>query len=218
MKRFRSAAVAAVALLVTSTILYATGSYSTLPIVEGSSYCASMVSGTGNLSGVTGQGQGTLGSVCAQTVPAGPTAVTGNEVIPADLYRPDISPPAVGLGPQPATALLSMASLNALPITVSSVPTATLSTLSATNTTGGYIFHNASGAITAVTVNLPPLPIDGQQFAISADQVITTLVVTPTTAGQTVTKAPTVLTPSTTGTYGYRFMYNAAGTNWYRLN
>jgi hypothetical protein len=214
--RYRGAAVGAVALILSSTILWAAGNWSTLPIIEGNSYCASTVSGTGNLSGATGQGQGTLGSICAQTVPAGPTAVTGNEVIPADLYRPDVSPPAAGLGGQPQTALVTMANLNALPLTVSTVPTSTLTTLTAVNQTGGYIAHSTA-TVSAVTVNLPPSPVDGQQFAFSADQIITTLLITSPTAGVTVTKQPTTITPSTTASYGYRWMYNAAATNWYRL-
>lgn len=216
LKRFRSAAVAAVALLITSSILYATGSFSTLPIVEGPSYCASTVSGTGNLSGITGQGQGTLGSICAQTVPAGPTAVTGNEVIPADLYRPDVSPPAAGLGPQPATALLTMASLNALPITVFNGVFNNQNFVTATNTTGGFIV-NAGATISAVKVGLPPTPIDGQRFIFNADQIITTLLITSPTAGVTISNAATALTPSATGTFGYGFMWNAASLNWYRL-
>jgi hypothetical protein len=58
--------------------------FSTLPIIGGSSFCASTVTGTGGLSGITGTGQGTLGSICGQTVPAGPPALTGSEIIPAD--------------------------------------------------------------------------------------------------------------------------------------
>ena len=215
LKRYRSAAIAVTALFVTSTVIFAAGNYSTLPIVEGSSYCASTVTGTGSLSGVTGQGQGTTGSICAQTVPAGPTAVTGYEVVPADLYRPDVAP--ASLGAQPQTALLSMASLNALPITVATVITgATGNTLVAAATSGGYILHSTA-SVTSVVLTLPTAPIDGQQFALSADQLITSLTLTSGT-GASITKNPTVLTPSTTGTYGYRFMYNAAATNWYRLN
>ena len=109
-----------------------------------------------------------------------------------------------------------MASLNALPLTVTTALTSSLNTLNATNLTGGYVFHAAS-TISSVTVNLPPAPIDGQQFALSADQTVTTLIVTPTTVTQTVKQAPTVITASTTVAYGYRFMYNAALNSWLRL-
>jgi hypothetical protein len=215
LKRYRSAAVGLCALLVTSAIAWGAGNWSTLPIIEGASYCASTVSGTGNLGGATGQGQGTLGSICAQTVPAGPTAVTGFEVIPADLYRPDISPPSAGLGVQPQTALISMASLNALPIVVLGAATSTLNTIVATAQTGGYLF-NAASTISSITITLPPAPVDGQQFAVSADQTVTTLTLTTSTAA-TIKQNPTVITVSTTAAYGYRLMYNAALTAWIRL-
>ena len=63
---------------------HAAGLWSTLPIIGGSSYCASTVTGTGGLGGITGQGQGTTGSICGQTVPAGPPFLTGAELIPMD--------------------------------------------------------------------------------------------------------------------------------------
>ena len=84
LKRYRSAAIGLGALVITSGLALAAGLYSTLPIVGGSSFCGSTVSGTGNLGGLTGQGQGTLGSICGQTIPAGPPALTGSELIPAD--------------------------------------------------------------------------------------------------------------------------------------
>lgn len=56
------------------TAAYADGMFSTLPIIGSASFCASTVTGAGGL----------LGSICAQTVPAGPPALTGLELIPAD--------------------------------------------------------------------------------------------------------------------------------------
>lgn len=211
-KRLKGVAVGLAALAISSAVVYAAGNYSTYPIVGGASFCVSTV-GVNGQAGITGQGggaAGTNGAYCAQTVPAGPSILTGSELIPADT--------GLAGGASPQSVVVPMASLNALPLTISTVANPTpLATLNATNTTGGYIVHG-SNTLTAVTVNLPPAPIDGQQFALSSDQTITTLIVTPTTSGQTVTKTPTVLTPSTTGTYGYRFLYNAAATNWYRLN
>lgn len=216
LKRLKGAAVGCAALAITSTALFAAGSFSTLPVVEGSSYCASTVTGTSGGSGITGQGQGTTGSICAQTVPAGPTALTGNEVVPADLYNPSTVTATQG-GTSPQTALIPMASLNALPLNVTTVLSQTVTSLNATNLTGGYVLHSAA-TMTSVTINLPPAPIDGQQFVIGADQTVTTLVVTPTAGtGQTVAKAPTVLTTSTTAPYGYRLEYNAALAQWTRL-
>lgn len=67
-----------------SVAAIAAGKFSTLPVVGGNSFCASTVTGTGGLGGITGQGQGSTGSICGQTVPAGPPAITGTELIPAD--------------------------------------------------------------------------------------------------------------------------------------
>lgn len=74
-------------------VAWSAGNWSTLPVVGGSSFCASTVTGTGNLGGITGQGQGTIGSICAQTVPAGPPELTGAEMIPADTNLAGGAPP-----------------------------------------------------------------------------------------------------------------------------
>jgi hypothetical protein len=68
----------------------AAGLWSTLPIYGQPSYCASTVSGTtlpasqGPYGVSPGSTQGTGSSICAQTIPAGPAVITGNEAIPAD--------------------------------------------------------------------------------------------------------------------------------------
>jgi hypothetical protein len=217
--RYRSAAVAVAALMLTSGIVYAAGKFSTLPIVGGSSYCASTVTGTGSLSGVTGQGQGTTGSICGETVPAGPSIVTGNEVIPADLYRPDQAPGS--LGAQPQTALLSLASLNALPLTVTTV-TGASQTIAAAATSGGVFAHLGAGqgaAMTAVTIDFPPAPIDDQHFAVSGDASITTLTLTALNlpANVKISLAPTSMTATNAVLFGYQFVYSAALNQWGRL-
>lgn len=71
---------------------FAAGIYSTYPIVGQNSFCVSTVSGAGGFNaagnaggaGQTGQGQANSGSLCAQTVPAGPPALTDEELIAAD--------------------------------------------------------------------------------------------------------------------------------------
>lgn len=212
LKRYRSAAVAAVALLVTSSIVWAAGNWSTLPIVGGASFCASTVSGTGGLGGVTGQGQGTTGSICAQTVPAGPSVVTGNELVPAD-------EPNTATGQSPQTVVLTLASLNALPTAY----TAVFNNGTATNTIPispliGNLVILGSAALSATTVQFPASPIDGQQLGLTANQTIATLIMSPNT-GQTIdAKAQvTALTTSTTATYGYKFLWRASNSTWYRL-
>lgn len=85
MNRTRKTGLIAAGLLAAaSTIAIGAGNYSTYPIVGQNSFCVSSVTGAGApFSGATGQGQGTTGSICAQTVPAGP-AQTGEELVPAD--------------------------------------------------------------------------------------------------------------------------------------
>jgi len=92
LKRYRSAAVGLGALLITGSIAWAAGLYSTLPIVGSAAFCGSTGSGaggfnaagTGGGSGATGQGQASSGSICAQTIPAGPPFLTGQELVAAD--------------------------------------------------------------------------------------------------------------------------------------
>lgn len=209
--RLKGVAVGCAALAIASTALYAAGNYSAYPIVEGGSFCLSTV-GVNGQAGITGQGggaAGTNGAYCAQTVPAGPPAVTGSELVPADT--------GLAGGAPPQTVVLQMANLNALPITVTNGTTVSSQVfVTAVNTTGGYII-NSGGTISAVKVNLPPAPVDGQQFAFSADQIITTLLFTSPTAGVTISNAATALTPSNTAAFGYRLLYNAAANNWYRM-
>lgn len=161
------------------------------PIVGGSSHSCGSVNGVSNC-----------------TVPAGPTVVTGNETIPAN------SGAAAGTNPQ--NVLISLQSLNALPITVVPV-TMPPSGISATNLSGG-VLYTSSTTITSANITLPLSPIDGQQYRVSSNRTITTLSVSAASgASMGGNTAPTVLTASTTGPQGYTFRYNAADTSWYRM-
>ena len=84
------------AAILSSSNAFAGGSFQTLPGIGYPAYCASTVSGTGSLSGITGTGQGTTGSICGQTVPAGPATFLGSEVAPFDLFTPGTSSAAGG--------------------------------------------------------------------------------------------------------------------------
>lgn len=84
---------AGIALLAAGSIAYGAGMYETLPIIGNPSFCIGTVTGAGGFNsqtgatgggGVTGQGQASSGSICAQTVPAGPPNLTGNELVGAD--------------------------------------------------------------------------------------------------------------------------------------
>lgn len=97
LKRYRSAAIGLCAVLLTGVIAHAAGIYSQLPLIGSAAFCGSTVTGTGNLGGQTGQGQGTIGSICGGTVPAGPPFITGNEIMAVDTLLPG------GASPQSAT-------------------------------------------------------------------------------------------------------------------
>lgn len=95
--RIRSYAVmAAILAAAGSTVAYSNGFWPTLPIVGNPSFCGAIVGASNIQGGTTGQGVGAVGSggvYCAQTVPAGPTAITGNELIPADTGLGGGAPP-----------------------------------------------------------------------------------------------------------------------------
>ena len=214
--RARSAAIAVAALAVASTAVMAAGLFSTFPIIGGASYCASTVTGTGSLSGATGQGQGTTGSICGQTVPAGPAWLTGTEVMPLDLYTPGVTP--TSLGGQPTTAVL--------PITNFHAGYYQIDTTAGAVTVGNGIQNLILNvAATGVTVTLPAAPYDNQLVTISnVSTVVSSLVISANT-GQSLVQnvAPTNLaaqtanTSATAGTTQIQYLYRASNTSWYRV-
>lgn len=210
MKRFRIAMVAGLGLAILSSVVWAAGNWSTLPIVGYPSFCASTVTGTGGLGGITGQGQGSTGSICGQTVLAGPPQVTGNEMVPADTNVTGSAPPQ--------TVRLSMASLNALPYVYNLAASATPGTVTVTANTGMTIM-DYSGTITSATITLPPSAVDGQRYYLTSTRTITSLTVNAA-SGDTLANgaSPTVLTVSTTAPFGYGWMYIAATKIWYRFH
>lgn len=80
MNKMRKGFIAVSVLALTSTAVIAAGNWSTWPVIGGSSYCASFTTF------FTGQS-------CAQTVPQGPSAQTGVEMIPVDTQLPGSAPP-----------------------------------------------------------------------------------------------------------------------------
>ncbi len=196
MSRFRSAAVALAALALVSTAVFAAGLFPGFPIVGGASYCSSQ-----STSGVPG-----TTAACNVTVPAGPTILTGNELIPADTALPS--------GQQPQTVLLSMASIGSGPYQYVAPADAASTTVLATTR---QLILDPAGTLTTSTIVLPPATalIDNQKFSVSSSKTITGLTVTAG-SGTTVSNAPTALTISTTGSYGYSWLYRSANTTWYR--
>jgi hypothetical protein len=89
MNKLRLLALAAVgvAALAAPSILYAAGSFSTLPIVGAPATCVSVIGQGPAQGGATGTGAGSVGTngtICGSTMPAGPQTLTGSELIPAD--------------------------------------------------------------------------------------------------------------------------------------
>lgn len=218
LKRYRSAAVAMAALLVTSVIAIAAGNYSTYPVLGGASFCASTVSGAGgfnaqgNSNGVnpTGQGQATSGSLCAQTVPAGPPALTGNELIPMDTV------PGSGVNPQ--TVTMSSTWLHAGYYAV----IATGTTYTVAPGVQNVILNLAA---TTMAVTMPAAPYDNEVVTISnASSVVSTFSVTANT-GQTLVQgaAPTNLAAQAANTAAtaqseVAYLYQASSAKWFRIH
>lgn len=197
----RNAVLAAgiVGLIAATVVAKAAGLFDTYPIVGAAAFCS-----TTNTAGVPG-----TASVCTTTTPAGPSVVTGLETVPADTNA------AQGVPPQ--TVQLTMASLNSLPISVQALTPATATNaISATATMGGVLI-TASAALSPTDISLPPSPIDKQRFYFSSQQVITTGLHISGQGTATVANAPTAITPTTTGPFGYQFMYDAASDTWHRL-
>src|SRR6185437_13601057 len=134
-----------------ATPVLAAGLWPDFPIVGGASYCAS------TSTGVNGQ-------VCTVTVPAGPTALTGSETVPADTNLAQGQPPQTVK--VPVTSLASGAYANVSPLTGASVVIP--------NNVSNYLITPA-GTIAALTVTMPSAPTDGQVVRISSSQTVTAL-------------------------------------------
>jgi hypothetical protein len=205
LKRLKGAAVGCAALAIVSTAAFAAGYFPGFPIVGGAAYCQ----GTSSYStSVTVPGTLPTPNNCNSLVPAGPSIITGNELIPAD----------TGLGNQaPATVYIPIAALGALPpaYPVFGNGTAT-NTFTVSPNVGTVILSSATGLLSSTTMTFPASPIDGQKLNVSSTGTITTFAVSAN-IGQSSFNNPTVLTASTTGSYGYEWIYRAANTSWYRL-
>lgn len=151
---------------------------------------------------------GSVNAVSNCTVSAGPTAVTGNELVPAD----------TGLtgGRNPQTVVMSMRALNAAPVTYNLCAGAACGSVTVGNNSGGIQF-DYSTTIDSATVVTPLAPMDGQRFVISSPYTITSLTVTANTGSTLAVTTPTVLTASTTVSQGYEFMYVSSTAKWYKV-
>lgn len=189
----------ALAACVAIPIAYAAGLWPTFPIVAGSSFCSGS-----STAGVPG-----TASTCNVTTPAGPTGVTGNEVVPADTLL------SQGRSPQTVTIPTPLLASGAVYRTAFAAG----GSFTVPNGVTNLILNN-SGTIATGTVVMPSSPSHGQLLRITSVATVTALTLSGNT-GQTISNAPTAITISTTGAYGYMFVYFSAtattGT-WYRMN
>jgi hypothetical protein len=211
----RLAGLLAVALTVGSVAAYAAGNYSTYPIVGQSSFCASTVSGAGGFNAVgnsngvapTGQGQATSGSICAQTVPAGPPAFTGNELIPMDTV------PGSGVSPQTVTANINQLGQGAV---VDSVASGAALTIPANS----QFFVLDTGTATTVAVTMPAVAVEGQIQHIECIAAVSAVFSVVANAGQTIKGAAPATCTAGTG-LAWRYVAAANGiivaATWLRI-
>ena len=198
MSRFRVAAIGIAALALSSALAVAAGNFSTYPIVGGASFCSSS-----STSGVPG-----TASVCNVTTPAGPTALTGTELMPADT--------GLASGQQPQTVTIKPASLGAGPTQYSAPLTGASITIAAVTR---QVIIEPAGTIAALTLVFPAASglVDNQKLGFCSTQIVTALTVTNGT-GATVQNPPTAMTaPVTTGAAScVEWVYVLAQTKWYR--
>lgn len=168
-----------------------------LPIVGGASYCQ------GTSTGPSGT------PVCTVTVPAGPSALTGSELLGVDT--------GFSAGAQPQSAAVPMAAMGAGPAQFASPLTATSVTVSQRSR---YLLLTPAGTIAALTVVFPAatLLVDNQVLGLCSTQVVTALTITPGTGTSVLNTVTALAIPPATGSGTcYAWTYRKSNTSWYRV-
>ena len=205
MKRLKLlAVVGALTALFAAPIAYAAGLWWGLPIVGGATYCTSY-----SLYPTSATVPGTLPTAnqCNIFAPAGPTAATGAEMLPADTGATQGTTSVYMPLPLAASGAYQFIDgrtvLIAGPFTVS----ANISNVLVDSTT----------TIATLTLTMPAAPYNGQIVRIGSTQTITAFWPVAN-VGQTIkAPLPTVLTASTTAPEGYAWVYNGPVAAWYRV-
>jgi hypothetical protein len=186
---------ALIASVVAVRLAMATGLFPGLPLFGWPSYCA---------------GTNITGTQCAATVPAGPTAFTGSEVVPTDVYGPNSASTTGGAGLYPQTMFTSILALGNGPVVVNT--TAGAQTIP--NNTSVWMENVGN---TSTTITLPSTPVGGQIVRVDLATAQTTSILFAANAGQSCLPAcPQTKNTVTAGT-GYAWVYNAANTTWYSI-
>ena len=185
------------ALVATVLAASAAGMFNNLPVVGASStaYCA-LYAGDG--------------TTCTGYVPAGPTALSGSELIPADTQ--------LSGGASPQTVRIKPASLGAGPTQFSAPTTGTSITVAAATR---QVIVEPAGTITALTLVMPAATglVDNQRFGFCSTQIITTLTITDG-AGAAMSGKPTAgVVPVTTGNASCpEWVYVLSQAEWFRVH
>jgi len=136
------------------------------------------------------------------TVPAGPAALTGTEVIPADTNAvAGTAPQTIGI---PVSALRNTSGMSQqTPLTAFAITIpANVAVLQLT----------PAGTLATGTITLPASPYDGQDAFIFSTQTVTALTIAAN-MGQTI-NGTAITTIAANTRIGYK--YNVANTTWYR--
>jgi len=196
---------------------YASGLWQGLPIYSGAAYCVGYSAYPTTVTSPTTSPS--TPDQCSTQTPAGPaTGLTGNELFPVDTtltnYGPSSAYVPAGLAASGATDYVSWQSLVAITSVVSS-------SLQIPNNITNVIL-DPSATVASATLTMPTSPLAGQIVRISSSHTISILAIQGGGVG-TISNAPTVLTASTTGDFGYTFEFLPAsvatngGATWYRL-
>ena len=173
MNKTRLGIISLAALIGAVGIAFGAGNYLTFPQVGMSSFCASTVTQY-------------AGQSCAQTIPAGPTALTGSEIIPADTQLANSAPP------QTVTVPVTLFPAGSISYTVFSAYVSSATVIAMPNNVNAFIIDPTT-TVANLSLTMPSTPINGQLVRFASTHTITSLLVTGAT-GQTVNNAPTVLT------------------------
>jgi hypothetical protein len=227
MKKRLIAVAAAVLAVGGITASLAGGMWQTLPTVAMQTFCAVLSTGIpgGPYLQPPGTTQGTGLTLCQVAVPAGPPALTGNELIPADTYPASSPFLTVPQGVPPATVTVPIILLDSGAY-VYSVPNATRANFTLTNPVN-FLVLDGTAVQTQTNIQLPGTQLqpalNGQQVHIVTAQSITTLGIVgqQTAAGAaavTVDNPPTtLLVGATVSTAALTFFYSAPISTWFRI-
>lgn len=196
MTKDRIALLSGVALLVAAPLVaIAGGSFQTLPVIGGPSYCASQVTGA-------------TGQICGQTVPAGPPAFTGNEVTNFDTSTPGTTTSAP---PQSALASILQLGQGASVLLGNAGGSVTM----AFGT--GFLFVDGTEA-SAFTVTLPASPVEGQFAEVScATATAGAMTVAANSVPASTTLLPAFSAAVCTAGNTFKYRYSASSNVWFKV-